>query len=472
MASTPTTTPSRRRGQPIDTPGSARSTSSATDRSTLIDRVEELDLEVHDLRRQIAAERSRRRRPAPSASSTSLSLRYMDPSLTATSLKHALAEKLKQMDDDALTSLLTASSVALGKLIAGNAQVESSWLVLNAELIPSKSVGVEGTGSASQIDRRMGESLEEQLGEKRHASSVNAFLRDRQSRLTSLVEGLAKFSMLHIESLDQTDVGGQGGRKRAIKIDGNFARLFPLKIHFHVVEEDATSSPQIQDLQVDIPDWLRTTLDTPNNLFARLISRNDLPAILLMFRTMVPLLSLRRNLFTSLMESYTDLARDHVRAWEHTHSTDFTPFHPNTSNNTRKQILDPSISRSLIHPTAASTFTLKNKSSASLTFHFHIRWNRFGHAYPDITASPHIPPSSSTPTTTAFLQTFEQEFAHLLKTSIAQNSIIGLPDKDEEGEEEEAHEVEVGRWGVSAAVHATIRAFFRIDEDDAESEDE
>ncbi|GAC96754.1 hypothetical protein PHSY_004338 [Pseudozyma hubeiensis SY62] len=381
------------------------------------------------------------------------------------------------MDDDALTSLLTASSVALGKLIAGDAQVESSWLVLNAELIPSKSVGVEGTGSASQIDRRMGESLEEQLGEKRHATSVNAFLRDRQSRLTSLVEGLVKFSMLHIESLEQTDVSGQVGRRRSIKIDGNFARLFALKIQLHVVEEDATSSPQIQDLQVDIPDWLRTTLDTPHNLYTKLISRNDLPAILLMFRTMVPLLSLRRNLFTSLMESYTDLARDHVRAWEHTHSTDFTPFHPHTSSsthNTRKQILDPSTSKSLIHPTAASTFTLKNKSSASLTFHFDIRWNRFGHAYPDITATPSIPPSSSTPTSTAFLQSFHDEFAHLLKTSIAQNPIIGLPDKDndDDDDDDEAHEVEVGRWGVSAAVHATIRAFFRIDEDEAESEDE
>lgn len=495
--STPTQTPSRRRALPIETPGSARSTTSATDRSTLLDRVEELDLEVHDLRRQIAAERQRRRPPSSSSSSsstsaTSLSLRYIDPTRDAERLKQVISEKLREMDDDALTALLTASSVALGRLVAGKQGEEeagaTALVVMDAGLIPSKSVGVEGTGSGSDLDRRLAASsgsLASQLSATRHAHNINSFLKDRSSRLTSLLDSLVKFSHLDIDSLDQTETGSK--QSRTIRLSGNFARLFAISVKFDVVEEAATSSPQIQRLQVTIPDWLRETLDGSNRLYSKLLDRNDLPAILMMLRTMVPLLSLRRNLFTSLMESYTDLARDHVRSWESQHGVDFTPFHPtppsssttsagssSSSGNaagTRKppaKNLDESIARSLIHPQAAQTFTLRNKSSASLTLVFTIRWNRFGHAFPDISATPHVPDSKLDATSRAFLQGFQAEFGHLLRTAIAQNGIVGLADKDDDDDDdEEEQDAMVGRWGVNAAIHATVKAFFRIQDDES-----
>lgn len=487
--STPTATPSRRRGTlPIETPGSARSISSATDRSTLVVRVEELDLEVHDLKRQIAAERQRRRDSSLGASTSasagaSLSLQYIDPSRDAGRVKQVLAEKLKQMDDDALTALLTASSAALGRLFVDQEHAvegDSAWLVMDAGMVPSKSVGIEGTGSGSDIDRRLSQNetgVAHQLSAARHANSVHSFLKDRQARLNPLLDALTKFSHLDIDQLDQTSstqTQDAGGRRRTIRMSGNFARLFAIGISFHVVEDSSDSSPQIQQLQLDLPDWLKRTLDAPNRLYTKLLKRNDLPAILLMLRTMVPLCSLRRNLFTSLMESYTDLARDHVRSWERENGIEFTPYHPPATTTTSKpssmrkfsaRNIDENIAISLIRPSAAESFTLTNKSSASLTISFTIGWNRFGHAFPHITAKPHVPASKLDSTSRAFLTGFESEFTHLLRVAIAQNAIIGLPDKDED--EEDQIEPGVGRWGINAAIHATIRAFFKIQDDAA-----
>nr|CDI51120.1 hypothetical protein BN887_02079 [Melanopsichium pennsylvanicum 4] len=158
-------TPRSRRGVPPETPGSARSNTSfastTIDRATLEDRIEDLELETHDLKRQIAAERERR----------PLSLSYMDPmGKDANGIKQVLLSRLKKMDDEALTRLLTASSDGLVGFIASakssngenfaDADNEAGegltvYSVLDASLVPSKSVGVEGLGSASDIDRRL-----------------------------------------------------------------------------------------------------------------------------------------------------------------------------------------------------------------------------------------------------------------------------------------------------------------------------
>ncbi|TKY90450.1 hypothetical protein EX895_000448 [Sporisorium graminicola] len=495
--STPTRSPSRRRVLPVETPGSARSTTSNTDRSTLVERVEELDLEVHDLRRQIAAERARRRTSASTSTRTAaatLSLSYMDPSgrRGAGQLKQVLAEKLRDMDDDALTALLTASSAALGKLISGSGEDEGEadgkvWMVMDAALVPSKSVGVEGTGSGSDIDRRFynGKSrtgIAEELSATRHAANINSWLKDRQRRLTSLVDGLVQFSHLEIDSLSQTEPSSgaaTASRTRSIRIAGNIARLFPIDISLDVVEDElpaSSQSPQIRDLQLTLPPWLVTALDTPHKLYSKLLARNDLPAILLMLRTMVPLLSLRRNLFSSLLETYTDLARDHVRSWEAQNRLDFTPFHPPSSSSSstttttasRKSAkIDEALGKSLILPVASETFMLTNKARASLELHFAIRWNRFGHAYPHLTATPHVPANLADATTTAFLQDFQAEFHHLLKVAVAQNAIVGLPDHEAEHEHDEQLHPSVGRWGIAPAIHATIKAFFSLHQEDA-----
>lgn len=385
-----------------------------------------------------------------------------------------LAEKLREMDDDALTALLTASSVALGKLISGKGKEEGEgvWMVMDAGFVPSKSVGMEGTGSGSEIDRRLLDDgkgpIADELSATRHAAHINSFLTDRQRRLSSLLDSLLHFSHLDIESLSQEP---SSSTTRSIRITGNIARLFPLNIAFDVVEDDpsSTHSPQIQNLHLTLPPWLVTTLSTPHKLYTKLLARNDLPAILLMLRTMVPLLSLRRNLFSSLMETYTDLARDHVRSWENQYRVDFTPFHPpstaSTTTTTRKTAkIGESLGKSLILPAAGETFKLKNKSGASLDLRFSIRWNRYGHAYPDISATPHVPANLTDATSRAFLAQFENEFQHLLKVAVAQNGIVGLPDHDAEQDEE--LDPTVGRWGIAAAIHATIKAFFNLEQEE------
>ncbi len=119
--STPASTPSRsRRGALPETPSSVRSntsTSSALDRTTLLERVETVDLEVHDLRRSIAAEREKRRtltlrqREKSRSTSSALQLAYFtgEAGNDVKTVHERIRDKLRTMDDDALTSLLTAS---------------------------------------------------------------------------------------------------------------------------------------------------------------------------------------------------------------------------------------------------------------------------------------------------------------------------------------------------------------------------
>ncbi len=192
-------------------------------------------------------------------------------------------------------------------------------------------------------------------------------LKDRQGRLTSLLSHLAQFSLLDIDTLTQNP----SAERRRVRMAGSIARLFPIDISFDVIEDpprastSTAASPQIQSLQLILPSWLTPVLNTPHNLYTRLLRRNDLPALLLMLRTMIPLLSLRRNLFTSLMETYTDLARDHVRRWESEHGlTSHPTTHPLRSGSKKKGI-DENLGKSLIDPAAASSFTLSNKRGAS-----------------------------------------------------------------------------------------------------------
>lgn len=70
-------------------------------------------------------------------------------------------------------------------------------------------------------------------------------------------------------------------------------------------------------------------------------------------------------------------------------------------------------------------------------------------------------------TTTAFLRDFQAEFHHLLKVAVAQNAIVGLPDHDAEHEHDEQLHPSVGRWGIAPAIHATIKAFFSLHQEDA-----
>ncbi|SPO20736.1 uncharacterized protein UTRI_00212 [Ustilago trichophora] len=530
---TPSATPSRsRRGQLPETPGSARSTTSANttiDRGTLLDRVEELELETHDLRRAIAAERERRRASSSSSSSSgtrrdrfardggsSLALRYFDPnSSSGDVVKEKLMEKLKRIDDEALTTLLTGSVGGLAGFIATSGgshnkenQHKEENLALTvldvATMVPSKSVGVEGVGSASDIDRRLllqaqsrrdgGKQrrggVEAELSHHRHAKNVQSWLQVRQRRTNSLIDSLVKFTLLEIESLTQTDsptnLQSAEIRQRHITISGTFAHLFILNIKFDVFEDSSSlQSPQIQNLQVTLPTWLETTLNRNAGLYSKLIKRNDLPAILLMLRTMIPLVALRRNMYTNLMESYTDLVRDHVRAWETQTGIDFVPYHPpsssssasfssSSSSSARKrnghaQKGDEALAKSLIIPDLSETLVLKNKKGASLTLQFTIRWNRFGHASPHIVAIPNVPERLTNATNRTFLQAFQTEFDHMLKVALAQDGLVGLPDIDQDDEEDELGP-ESGRWGVMVVIHATIRAFFGLGGDgDAES---
>lgn len=475
--STPQATPSRRR-PPASTPGSARSVASTSanttlDRSTLNDRIEDLELECHDLRRQVNAERERRKRPASveDAEEGSGNLVFIDPTgRSKVEIKAVLLERLKGMDDDALTSLLTATTRGLVGLIGGKG-LEGG---LDPAIVPSKSVGIEGTGSGSDIDRRLSEQkereegkggLKDELVKTRHVASINAFLQDRQKRTTALINSLTAFTHLNIDTLDQVSTSPTS---RSISILGSFANLFPLDIRFDVVEQDPILSPRINNLKVLLPSWLSTTLNAHNNLFSKLQKRNDLPSILLMLRTMIPLIALRRNVFTSLMESYTDLVRDHVRSWEDEHGVDFTPYHPSSSSSRKRRGMDEALAKSLITPTAAERLVLRNKTGASLTLHFVIEWNRFGHASPSISAKPNIPRDRINATNTAFLETFADNFQHLLKVAIAQDGIVGLPDHDAEDGE---LDTQVGRWGVMPAIHATIRAFFGLGGDESASDD-
>ncbi|ETS63433.1 hypothetical protein PaG_01716 [Moesziomyces aphidis] len=446
MSQTPTQTPSRRRAA-VDTPGSVRSNTSTSDRSVLLERTEELELEIEDLRRAIASERERRR-------STQRQLeKQRATDATRDEVRTTLLEKLRQMDDDALTALLGASVQSLARVIAG---ADSAWVAVDAGLVPSKSVGVEGTGSASDIDRRLAlsaQGVQHELHRTRHAASVNQWLNDRQRRSNALVQSLAQFSYLDIDTLDQAS----SSERRSIHLAGSFARLFPIDIRF--VVDDSGSSPAIQHLAIDIPSWLSTTLNTPHALFSRLLKRNDLPAVLLMLRTMVPLLSLRRNMFTSLMESYTDLVRSHIRAWESSHGIDFAPWYPpGTSRKRASSRVDETLGRSLI-ATDAETLVLQNSHGASLTLRFRIVWNRYGHAVPQLDAEPNVPAGLMDPTATAFLQQFDHEFKHLCKVAVQQDGIVGWQDE----EQDQA----VGRWGLMPALHATIAAFFRLAIDDA-----
>ncbi|EST09803.1 hypothetical protein PSEUBRA_000188 [Kalmanozyma brasiliensis GHG001] len=434
MSSTPTSTPSRRRAAP-ETPGSARSTTStAGDRTTLLDRTEELDLAIHDLRRQISAERSRRHRP-----STSLTLSFLDPTLTASSIKATLLEKLRSMDDDALTSLLTASTSALGRFVGGEVGE------VLGEMVPSKTVGVEGVGSASEMDRRLGSS-----------EAKEAWVQIRQQRLASLLSHLSTFTLLEIDTLTTTSPSRD---TRRIRLNGNVARLYPLDLSFDVV--DSGPSPQVQKLTAKLPPWLVSALDNPHKQYTKALKRNDLPCLLLMLRTMVPLAALRRNLFVWLMQTYTALARDHVRSWETEYRVDFTPYHPGASSGTgrNRKGMDEILGRSLLDPIAAERFTLTNARGALLTAKFAIRWNRFGHAYPVVSAVPDVPRDMVGGSET-FLRGFEEETLHLLRVAIDSNGLIGLPDQDDEEELGEG----VGRWGVGAALAAVIKAFFRLDE--------
>ncbi|SPO19818.1 uncharacterized protein UTRI_00212_B [Ustilago trichophora] len=523
---TPNATPSRsRRGQLPETPGSARSTASANttmDRGSLLDRVEELELETHDLRRAISAERERRRNAASSSSSSSarrerfarhggssLALRYFDPSSGGDDVKEKLMEKLKRMDDDALTALLTGSVAGLAGLIASSGgsrnkqnqdAVEKGGLtVLDvASMVPSKSVGVEGVGSGSDIDRRLSlqarngpdggkqrkADVQVELSHHRHVKNVHGWLEDRQKRTNSLIDSLVKFTLIHIESLTQTDSATdlQEARQRHIALSGSFANLFPLTIAFDVVEDGSSlQSPQIRNLRLTLPTWLETALNQTGGLYSKLVGRNDLPAILLMLRTMIPLVALRRNMYTNLMENYTDLVRDHVRAWEGQTGIDFVPYHPpssssssfSSSSSARKrtgqtQKADEALAKSLILPDQAESLVLKNKSGACLTLRFTIRWNRFGHATPHIDAIPSVPNHLTNATGEEFLQGFQENFNHMLKVALAQDGLVGLPDIDQEDQEDELGP-ESGRWGVMVIIHATIKAFFGL-EDDADAE--
>ncbi|SNX81485.1 uncharacterized protein MEPE_00190 [Melanopsichium pennsylvanicum] len=550
-------TPRSRRGVPPETPGSARSNTSfastTIDRATLEDRIEDLELETHDLKRQIAAERERRRSKstflllqqqqeqeqhqqqyASTSSSAALSLSYMDPmGKDANGIKQVLLSRLKKMDDEALTRLLTASSDGLVGFIASakssngenfaDADNEAGegltvYSVLDASLVPSKSVGVEGLGSASDIDRRLldynsgktsssskgmtggggGGGIAGEVGAVRHAKNVNAFLKDREKRTNALLESLLHFTYFDLQELDQTNSpwtsrhdGDENGRTRHIRINGNMARLFTVTINFDVVEHESTSSsspssssatsivgssPQIHNLRVDMPTWLSEIFDSRHRLYSKLVQRNDLPGIFLMLRTMIPLISLRRNLFTSLMESYTDLVRDHVRNWERENGLDFAPYHPPNSNygttssssTFRKKTAstdDESLARSLILPEQAESLILTNKNKASLTIRFAIMWNRFGHAIPSITAIPWIPEALLNPTVQTFLDGFQDEFQHLIKTALAQDGMIGLPDQDQDDEDEDEDGLDgiVGRFGILPGLHAVIKAFFGLE---------
>lgn len=530
---TPSATPSRSwRGQLPETPGSARSTASANttiDRGTLLDQVEELELETHDLRRAIAAERERRRAASSSSFSSSgtrrdrfardggssLALRYFDPSSSSGDVvKEKLMEKLKRIDDEALTALLTGSVGGLAGFIANSRgshnkenqhpEEKLGLTVLDvATMVPSKSVGVEGVGSASDIDRRLllqaqsrrdgGKQrrggVEAELSHHRHAQNVQSWLEDRQRRTNSLNDSLVKFTLLEIENLTQTDsptnLQSAETRQRHITISGTFAHLFALTIQFDVFEDSSSlQSPQIQNLHLTLPTWLETTLNRNAGLYGKLVRRNDLPAILLMLRTMIPLVAWRRNMYTSLMESYTDLVRDHVRAWEAQTGVDFVPYHPpsssstsssarNSSSSARKRTgqaqKDEALAKSLIIPNQAETLVLQNNNGASLTLQFTIRWNRFGHASPHIGAIPSVPDRLTNATNRALLQGFQEEFHHMLKVALTQTGLVGLPDVDEDDEEDKLGP-ESGRWGVMVVLHATIRAFFGLDRDgDAES---
>lgn len=499
-------TPSRRRPLAVDTPGSARSntsTTSTTDRATLLDRIEDLDLQIHDLRRQIKVERERRRSPSTFSSAffstSTLSLSFFDPDerRDEAGAKAAILDKLKAVDDEALTRLLTASREGLVDWVAGGKG--GGWMKLDARWIPSKSVGVEGTGSGSDIDRRLqqadsteerkkGRGVREELGQKRHEQSINDWLTDRQRRTSSLIDSLAKFTHFDISTITQSDPtivtsregGEDGGRSRKVHIKGTFAQLFPLNIQFSILDPPSTtttSSPQIQSLQITLPHWLESTLNHPHNLYTKLISRSDLPSILLMLRTMIPLLSLRRALFVSIMEQYTHLVRDHVRAFEETTGVDFSPWSPHnsrkrpSSSSSSNTEVDENLAKSLIIPSQAETFILRNNKGASLQLIFAIRWNRFGHASPHISARAKVPDRMTDSRTRAFLDGFEEEVQHLLKLAIAQDGIIGLPDKDEEEAEEEEGEKVVGRWGVGPALHALIKAFFGLDEGESASDE-
>ncbi|PWZ02865.1 hypothetical protein BCV70DRAFT_197125 [Testicularia cyperi] len=501
--STPTATPLRRQ-RAVDTPGSARSTLSAstsTDRATLVDRIDDLELSIRDLKRQINAERERRstasqrqleKRRAISGSDSASSLSSFG--LTEAEVRERVLEKLREMDDDALSALLTASTQNLARFIIGSDT--SSLLTINPMLIPSKSVGIEGVGSGSDIDRRLRSAfalpskrerdrMQQEGGDPRavqkaaHARSINEWLLDRQKRTEALVRSLSQFTYLEIESLTQTDksVGRRGGGRegneltesatRTVRIKANMARLFPLEIGFDITDDASLGSPQITRLSVDLPTWLESALNEGSNHLARLIRRNDLPAVLLTLRTLIPMISLRRTLFTTLMQQYTDLARTSVLSWEEEHKTQFQPWSPDSRQRPSAKKVDDVVARSLIVPSASETFILQNSRKASLSIVFRISFNRFGHAVPNITLQPSIPRNLRTPTIDALLDTFEQEFQHLLATSLGPPGIIHLPDLDDD-----SPNPLVGKFGLLPPISAVIHAFFGIPTDTSSLEEE
>ena len=99
-----------------------------------------------------------------------------------------------------------------------------------------------------------------------------------------------------------------------------------------------------------------------------------------------------------------------------------------------------------------------------------IRWNRWGYATPNITVTAEVPGKMLDARSRSFLDGFEEEVQHLLKVAIAQDGIVGLPDKDEEEEQvDEAGENVMGRWGVAPALNAVVKAFFGLESEESAS---
>jgi hypothetical protein len=293
---------------------------------------------------------------------------------------------------------------------------------------------------------------------------VNSWLRDRQKRTGALVNGLEQFTHLELESVVQSETDADrvrgGAGRRHVHIRGTMARLFAVDVEFDVVEGVAgagAASPEISHLRVGLPAWLEDTLNGERNHLARLVRRNDLPAVLLTLRTLVTLAAVRRNTFAALMERYTALARAHVRAWEAASRVAFQPWHPRARSRTSAP--DDLLARSLLLPSHAQTLTLRNHNDAALTIHFRIHFNRFGHATPELSLQPHVPDHLITPAAAPFLTSLDSHFQHLLKVAVSQkDGLVQLPDTDTDAETDDA----AGKFGVLPPLHATIQAFFGL----------
>ncbi|PWN49310.1 hypothetical protein IE53DRAFT_388500 [Violaceomyces palustris] len=433
--------PTRARAAPGD---KASTSSTPTDRVSLVTTFRSLEREIRELRDQVSRERSERKALVDQVGKKGKG-KSLDEEETS-----KLESFLAGLDDDAITSLLMAPSSTLVNILGGRG---STLTALRDQQIhiPALSAGIEGTGTGLEIDlglnhagrgrkrKRNRETREagrepdydrpgpdpttsqDQLGvaaEVNQKEWIRNWLRSRKERTGSLLDHLASFTDFEMDeaSWDQSHPLG------SVVVRGKVLGLEGCKLTFDVEQQGGGSgqgqtrdSPRLSNLRADLPREIKEALLVGGHL-ERLLAKSDLPALMISIRTLLPLAKSRRLLFHSLSMKYSKLCR----TWIDALSSEGVRISETTSNLVAggKDSNARVIPKGMLDPHFAEELRFENDKGAELSLRFAVGFDRFGNASVELDMIPNLPSSvKRDPNAKQILSEFSSKFKRLVRNS-------------------------------------------------------